>query len=433
MICRTTVSARNYWPKMHNNLKNIVFVIFLGLSALLCAPSNASAAAQLQVSAKGASETITLSDIPGTDAPKVVTMQKPLRLVIDMPILPAKNKISLKGYKGHLIKSVRSLEFDSDTTRVIFLLKHPVKVTKAVNSINGKSETLTVSITSEKAGKGTADVATKVSSSTTKADKKAADKPKQEAAALADDTPATAAKTKAGKKGPAEKPMIVIDPGHGGVDPGTHGVGGSYEKDIVLSYAQALKAELLKSGKYRVMLTRDTDFFIHLRERTAMARKAGASLFVSIHADSDPGAEASGLSVYTVSEDASDKESAALAARENKADIIGGVDLAAEKGDVANILISLAQRDTKNESAIFADYLVRSLLDQNINLLENSHRFAGFAVLKAPDVPSVLIEVGFLSNAEEEKLLKSKTHRARVVTGIAKGIDKYLTKRKVGL
>ena len=423
---------------MNNTLKNIIYTVFLGFGAILCAPYNiAHAASILQVSVKGNIETIQLSDLPGTTPPKVVTMSKPARLVIDVPLLPAKTKVSLKGYKGRFVKSVRMIEFDSDTSRIILALARPIKVTKAINVITGKTETLTVTISSGTAGKNAKDISTRVSSSKQeKTDKKpqAANPP---AAAQPDgDTPEAApapTATDKTKKKVSAKPMIVIDPGHGGVDPGTHGSGNSYEKDIVLSYALALKEELLKSGRYRVMLTRDTDTFIHLRERVAIARKAGANLFVSIHADSDPGEEARGLSVYTVSEEASDKESAALAARENKADVIGGVDLSDKKDDVANILISLAQRDTKNESAIFADYLVRSLLDQKIDLLENSHRFAGFAVLKAPDVPSVLVEVGFLSNAEEEKLLKSKTHRTRVATALAKGIDKYLRKRKVDL
>ena len=231
------------------------------------------------------------------------------------------------------------------------------------------------------------------------------------------------------QKIPKKPPIIVIDAGHGGVDSGTIGVTGIYEKNLVLSYAKAIKEKLLKSGKYRVQLTRDGDYFIPLRERVAIARKAGANLFVSIHADSADDMAARGLSVYTVSEKSSDKEAAALAARENKSDIIGGMDLSDARPDVADILISLSQRATKNNSAFFADLLVLTLGDR-VHLLQHTHRFAGFAVLKAPDIPSVLVEIGFLSHPKEEKLLQSKIYREKVIAGIAAGIDSYFARKK---
>jgi N-acetylmuramoyl-L-alanine amidase len=227
-------------------------------------------------------------------------------------------------------------------------------------------------------------------------------------------------------------PMVVIDAGHGGVDPGTIGPNNTQEKDVVLEYAKALKAKLLQTKRYRVLLTRSDDEFIMLRKRVEIARKAGASLFISLHADSAEEALARGLSVYTVSEKASDKEAAALAARENKSDIIGGMDLSDERPDVADILISLAQRETKNNSATFADLLVIKLGDK-VRLLPNSHRFAGFAVLKAPDIPSVLIEVGFLSHPQEEKELKTKQYRDKVIDGIASGIDMFFRKKSSGM
>ena len=199
----------------------------------------------------------------------------------------------------------------------------------------------------------------------------------------------------------------------------------------MLNFAKALKARLLKNNHYEVMLTRDDDTFIMLRKRVEIARKAHGSLFISLHADSAPEEEAHGLSVYTVSEQASDTEAEALAARENKSDVLAGVDLSDERKDVAGILISLAERDTKNRSAMLADLLVTSL-DDKVYLLPNSHRFAGFAVLKAPDIPSVLIETGFLSNPREEKLLNSKAYRDKVVSGIAHGVDAYFQHEKGG-
>ncbi|MEQ1789661.1 MAG: N-acetylmuramoyl-L-alanine amidase, partial [Rickettsiales bacterium] len=223
-------------------------------------------------------------------------------------------------------------------------------------------------------------------------------------------------------------PLIVIDAGHGGVDPGTIGKNGTKEKDLVLGYAKELRNKLLKLKKYRVVLTRSDDEFIMLRGRVAIARREKASLFISIHADSAENSSARGLSVYTVSEKASDKEAETLAARENKSDIIGGMDLSTERADVADILISLAQRETKNNSATFADFLVVNLR-KRVNMLPNSHRFAGFAVLKAPDIPSVLIEVGFLSHPDEEREVKSKHYRNKVVDGIADGIDAYFLRK----
>lgn len=221
------------------------------------------------------------------------------------------------------------------------------------------------------------------------------------------------------------KPVIAIDAGHGGVDPGAIGVGGTYEKRVTLAAARELKARLEATGKYKVVLTRDRDVFIRLRDRVLKARKAGADLFISLHADSIGSRNVRGLSVYTLSEHASDKEAAALATRENKADLIAGVDLASvEAPEVVDILIDLAQRETMNLSAHYASILVDHLRDQ-VTLLAKTHRFAGFAVLKAPDVPSVLIELGYLSNPTEEKLLNDPGYRARLIEAIARATDRY--------
>jgi N-acetylmuramoyl-L-alanine amidase len=218
--------------------------------------------------------------------------------------------------------------------------------------------------------------------------------------------------------------VIVLDPGHGGVDPGAIGVSGIHEKDITLAAARDIRNELLRLGGYRVLLTRDRDEFIRLRDRVAFGRDAGADLFVSIHADTMPNRRVRGASVYTLSETASDAEAAALAVQENKADLIAGVDLSHETSEVANILIDLAQRETMNLSAQFAALLVDELRRET-RLLRNTHRFAGFAVLKAPDVPSVLVELGFLSNRRDEKMLRTKTYRRKLAAAIAQGIDRY--------
>ncbi|GHD53361.1 N-acetylmuramoyl-L-alanine amidase [Thalassobaculum fulvum] len=217
--------------------------------------------------------------------------------------------------------------------------------------------------------------------------------------------------------------VIVIDPGHGGVDPGALGRG-DYEKNIVLATARTLARRLEETGRYKVVMTRDRDVFIRLRDRIAIARRAGADLFMSLHADSIDDKSLRGLSVYTLSETASDDEAAALAASENKVDIIAGIDLSDQAPEVTDILIDLAQRRTKNLSARLAAYVVEEM-GHVTPLLRRPHRFAGFAVLKAPDVPAVLVELGFLSNPIDYKNLSSAAYRDRIAEGLARSIDDY--------
>ena len=222
------------------------------------------------------------------------------------------------------------------------------------------------------------------------------------------------------------RPVIAIDPGHGGVDPGAVGINKIYEKHVTLATARRIKEMLEAEGRYRVVLTRDRDVFVRLRDRVNTAREANADLFISLHADTIPDRRVRGLSVYTLSERASDGEAALLAERENKADLIAGVDLTGESAEVTNILIDLAQRETMNMSASFAGGLVKEL-SRVTRLLKNTHRFAGFAVLKAPDVPSVLVEVGFLSNRQDEVALRDRAYREKLARAIVAGIDKYFS------
>ena len=224
-------------------------------------------------------------------------------------------------------------------------------------------------------------------------------------------------------KKPRQK-IIVLDPGHGGKDPGAIGAyGKTYEKNITLAMGKELKAILEKKG-YTVYLTRSTDIFIPLRQRVKITQKHKADLFMSIHADSAVNRNAKGLSVYTLSETASDKEAAALAERENKVDIIGGVDFSENSREINDILISLSQTDSRNKSSKFASYIV-SEMSKSVKLINDTHRFAGFAVLKAPDIPSALLEMGYLSNRNEESLLKQKSYRAKLATSVSQAIDKY--------
>jgi N-acetylmuramoyl-L-alanine amidase len=227
------------------------------------------------------------------------------------------------------------------------------------------------------------------------------------------------------------KPTIILDPGHGGEDPGAIGVGlGVFEKHITLTYALALKKQLEATGAYKVMLTRESDFYVPLGARVEKARKLGGDLFISLHADSHPQPEMCGLSVYTLSEQASDKEAEALALRESKEDIITGVNLANASQEVTNVLIDLMQRETKNISADCAEEIVFSLSRQ-VRVVKNTHRFAGFKVLKGIDMPAVLIELGYLSNREEEKALSSQAYRKKIVDSVSKAIDNHFSKRKL--
>lgn len=224
------------------------------------------------------------------------------------------------------------------------------------------------------------------------------------------------------------RPLVVIDPGHGGGDPGAVGVGRVYEKHVTLSVAKELKKQLENSGRYKVMLTRDTDTYVKLRERFAIAREAGAALFISLHADKINRQNVRGASIYTLSEDASDAETAALAERENHAGIVAGVDLAVENDDVAGILLDLAMRETMNESKFFANILVDSLKSDRITMLQNPHRSAGFAVLKAPDIPSVLVELGFMSSPREARQLQDHAYQSKLARALLRGIDRYFTR-----
>lgn len=226
------------------------------------------------------------------------------------------------------------------------------------------------------------------------------------------------------------KRVVVIDAGHGGVDPGATGVDGTNEKDLVLSLAKALRSAMEASGKYTVIMTRDSDIFLSLKARVAVGRRAKADLFISLHADSAPDGEVRGASVYTLSEKASDKEAETLAREENQSDIIAGVDLSKESDIVTSILIDLAQRETKNSSVKFAQALVPELQRAG-DITQKSHRFAGFRVLKAPDVPSVLVEVGYLSNPTDESAMNTSRWRRSMAAAITRAVDRYFKQNRL--
>lgn len=236
-------------------------------------------------------------------------------------------------------------------------------------------------------------------------------------------TPATQPKSQQTVFKKKSKKIVVLDPGHGGKDPGAISKSGKYEKHITLAMARETR-EYLEDAGYKVVLTRDSDKAIPLRRRYQIAHEADGDLFISIHADSAKNRSARGLSVYTISEKASDKEAAALAERENKADILLGLDLNDYNPDVSNILIDLAKIDTMNKSAVYAKGLVKEMKKET-TLVPNAHRFAGFAVLKSTNIPSVLLELGYLSNPREDKLLQKKAYRRKLARALVRAVNEY--------
>ena len=348
---------------------------------------------------------------------KAFLLGSPSRLVIDTYGIDVNPDIEHQITKNNLIKSGRIGTIESDGRRIVFDLAKPSIIKKAFmlapQSNFGWRFVIDIELVSQR------EFNSKIGTSH---------------AYTSQDNPQSYAERKAKKSSETKvsdggKKVIVLDPGHGGKDPGAIGYSGMYEKNITLSMGKELKAMLDKTGKYKVYLTRSTDEFIPLRDRVKIARKYKADLFISLHADSTKNRSAKGLSVYTLSETASDKEAAALAERENKADVIAGLNLVEHSKEVSDILINLAQRETMNRSSEFATFMVQEMRDE-AKLVNDTHRFAGFAVLKAPDVPSVLLEMGYLSNRVEERLLKQQSYRKKLAAATTRAINRYFENMK---
>jgi N-acetylmuramoyl-L-alanine amidase len=372
------IRRREYRVGMSKRLLHFMVIsLVLVMAPAVWAQAAATAVTAMSIeTGENGSELLKFDTNGPVEVRKAFALSAPNRVVVDIPRV-ASGVISLpKVYVGQLVKSVRFGQFDAKTSRIVLDLNGPAKVEEIISGSPFMVQII-----------GTGPI-----------------KPKG--------------------KGLDAKPLIIIDAGHGGQDPGAIGLHGTREKDVTLNYARQLREALLRTGRYRVALTREDDRFIMLQDRVGIARKLKGDIFLSFHADSNPRAEARGLSIYTLSENASDDEAAALAEHENKADIIPGIDLSKTDADVASILIDLTQRETMNKSANFADAVVDSLHGK-ITKLQKTHRFAGFRVLKAPDIPSTLVELGFLSNETDERLLLSPEYRDLVITSIVKGIDRF--------
>ena len=339
---------------------------------------------------------------------RAFSLANPDRVVIDMPEVSFRLGAPPRPSGFGAVKSYRYGQFRTGNSRMVIDLNQPVSV----------SDTLVLPPSS---GFGYRVVIDLFPTTRPKFDALAgwpADLKKRESDAekLAAMIAAQQAPTAGGKK------VIVLDPGHGGLDSGTIGVNGLMEKDLAL--AESLKlARLLRSRGYGVVMTRDNDSFIPLRQRVAIARGNRADLFIALHADSNPDATIAGTSVYTLNDGRSDREAAGLAKRENQSDIIAGVDLSGENNPVAPILINLAQRDTRNKSSEFATNALKSVGQVTDLLARSPHRSASLAVLVAPDVPAVLIELGYLSNSGDAAQMNSDSWRARVAQAIADAVD----------
>ena len=353
-------------------------------------------------------------DLSQTISLTAFTLADPYRVVIDLPQvafqLPPK---AGEGGRG-LIKAFRYGLVMPGGSRIVVDTKRPVRIDKAfvLDPVDGEPARLVVDLTAIDRESFMRNLAVenraRRPSESRKADRDAA-------------------------KSGDQRPLVMLDPGHGGIDNGTTAPSGEMEKSIVLDFAFALRDKLEKAGKYRVAMTRADDCFVPLNERVRLARQQGAALFISIHADALPRneGEARGAAIYTLSETASDAEAARLAEEENKADLIGGVDLSGEPDEVTDILIDLAQRETKHFSVHFAKTLLAEL-KTSARLHKRPIKSAGFRVLKAPDVPSVLVELGYVTSRDDLKLLTSEAWRARATDSMVQAVNTFFARRLAG-
>ena len=350
---------------------------------------------------------------------RAFALADPYRVVVDIPQVSFQLEAGGGTVARGLIKAFRYGLVMPGGSRIVFDLAGPAKIKNAyaMDPANGQPARLVIELEATDRAAFAQTLAVDASSGL-----RPALEVTGSAAALASAAPAAANDT---------RPIVVLDPGHGGIDNGTQSSGES-EKSLVLSFGLALRDRLEKAGKYRVVMTRDDDTFIPLNDRVKMARTLSAALFVSIHADALPRGEgeAHGATVYTLSDKASDAEAQRLADSENKADAIAGVNLTEEPTDVADILIELTQRETRTFSNRFAR-LVAAEMKTTARMHKHPLKSAGFRVLKAPDVPSVLIELGYVSNKDDLQQLLSENWRSRTVGAVAQAIDGFFAKKLV--
>ena len=357
---------------------------------------------------------------------RAFALADPYRVVLDLPQVSFKLGAGTGVAGRGLVKAFRYGLVMPGGSRIVFDLTGPAKIAKSyvLEAANGQPPRLVLEF--EEVDR-TAFVQLLAPESRPELRPAIAD---ANAGVTRTDAPIATASTQSSDK----RPVIVIDPGHGGVDNGTQAGGGDImEKNLVLGFGLALRDRIEKSGKYRVVMTRTDDTFIPLNERVKIARNESASLFVSIHADALPRGEgdAQGATIYTLADKASDAEAERLADAENKSDAIGGVNLTDEPTEVADILIDLVQRETRTFSNRFARTLMGEMKN-TVRMHKHPLKSAGFRVLKAPDVPSVLVELGYVSNKGDLEHLVSENWRNKTVGSMAQAIDAFFAKRLAG-
>ena len=352
---------------------------------------------------------------------RAFALDDPYRVVVDTPQVSFRLPPGIGATGRGLVKAFRYGMVMPGGSRIVFDLAGPARIANStmLEAANGQPPRLVLELEE-------VDRATFVEA--LRAEVRPQTKPAPSESTVPVGAPQTVPAAK--PAAPADtRPVVVIDPGHGGVDNGTQ-ASGEIEKNLVLAFGLALRDRLEKSGKYRVVMTRTDDTFIALDDRVRFARNQKAALFVSIHADYLPRNEGDvqGATIYTLSDKASDAEAERLAETENRADAIGGVDLGEEPTDVADILIDLAQRETRTFSNRFARLLMGEM-KTTVRMHKRPLKSAGFRVLKAPDVPSVLVELGYVSNKSDLEHLVSESWRSKTVGAMAQAIDVFLAKR----
>lgn len=401
--------------------------LFLILMLLGAAPLVAASLRGIEIGG-GPRPEITLVFDGNVKAPKSFVLDDPLRLIVDFDAI-APQRRNVEG--GGAVVRARAGQFDPQTVRLVIELARPMAIATAAQAAGGRLVLQLAPVGHDAFMMRLGKPRLTIKPFNSAANTTDFDLPTDAFGASPQAAPPVAAPEVATPRRSGKLPLVMIDAGHGGKDVGAIPAAGDgipegrYEKDITLAIARATAAALNKTGRVRVRLTRDDDRFIPLGGRVAIARNAKADLFISIHADSAPNALARGASVYTLSETASDAVAERLAARENQADIIAGVNLGVEAPGVGDIMIDLARRDTLNRSAAFADVLQRTL-ERRIGFRGEFHHFAGFYVLKAPDVPSVLLETGYVSNVEDARFLFSPDGQTAIAQGIAAAVESFL-------
>ncbi|QMW22608.1 N-acetylmuramoyl-L-alanine amidase [Sandaracinobacteroides saxicola] len=456
-------------------LLRLLFVLIVAVAPALAQQSRPVVATGLSVAGSAREVTVTVPlSRPLAAPPRAFALPQPMRWAVDLSGASA-SRIEAGG--AGTVKAARVGQFDADIVRVVIDLSAPMRIVKAEQDAKnrllltlapidaagfrglvsrgrnpipgftgpavgapaaGRLEEVEAILTEQLRAQEAAGKAVAKPVIAPAAPRPAAGKPPATAAPPpAPPSPVVAPPTEAAAAAPrprgrdGRKPLVVIDPGHGGKDVGAISVNGGYEKTVTLAIAQAAKRAIERDGRLRVRLTRDDDRFLTLGQRQRLARDWGADLFISVHADSAPNAAARGASVYTLSEVASDAQAARLAAKENNADAIAGVTLRGQDRETTGLLIDLAQRDSMNASVDFAQGLQAALEPEGVRFRSRFHHFAGFAVLKNVGVPAVLLETGYLSNAEDSDYLFDRDGQRAVAAGIARAAAEFLTGTQV--